>query len=484
MTVKRLIPFMPQGTDNLLIQSAVAPTDRARRAWQAWTEQRPLEEASWGEVRMLPSIVARGQELGIRHDLLPRLDGIRRFVWAKSQKQLLAARPIFEPLIAHGVPIMLLKGAAMIATYPVSMGRRFMRDVDVLVPPERIDEATDLIDLAGWRNPLYTSMEQARLLHLDRAHALEFKGPNGGAIDLHRYALAPNFCAGDDDSLWARAVTGQFLGLPCLRPASEHLLVASLEHSFRRDPDQVLDWSLDAAHLIGDATLDWAQVIETTLRRNLAVPVEARLRYLSEQCGLAVPESVLVELEPLSRDPVFVEEYLANQYGGLKLPGARQRARIRAQYKRVDLRYSGPDQGMPYRFSQRKPQICLSANNRRIDIMLPDANIRRARIEIDAAVDLNSGWVCKVNCGAVLLQYLVGGSSLFSRLRRLMHAGIAIDKRIFEAQRTDKVSLFIVPRSRRRIPEVPLNVECTAELDRSSTLLIKLHLKKDNWQLK
>jgi hypothetical protein len=78
---------MPQGASDLLIQSAIAPAEQARRAWQAWTAQRSLDDASWAEVRMLPSVTARALELGIARDLLPRLDGIRRFCLGRKPEE-------------------------------------------------------------------------------------------------------------------------------------------------------------------------------------------------------------------------------------------------------------------------------------------------------------------------------------------------------------------------------------------------------------
>ncbi|MDD5364666.1 MAG: nucleotidyltransferase family protein [Gallionellaceae bacterium] len=476
MTDRRLLAFVPQGSDSLLIQAAVAPADLARAAWQAWTAQRSLDEARWAEVRMLPSVAARAAELAIQADLLPRLDGIRRFVWAGSQKQMLAARPILARLGAQGIPFMLLKGAALIAAYPATTGRRFLRDVDILVPAERTAEAVDLISAAGWRNAFFENVEEARLIGLARTHALEFKGPEGGEVDLHRFALAPNFCAGDDDLLWSRAETASFLGLPCLRPALEDLLVTTLEHSFRRDPDQVLDWSLDAAHLIGNPRLDWQAVVEAALRRRLAVPVEARLRYLGRQCGLAVPDAVLTALEPQSREPVFVAESLANHFGGLKLPGATQRAHVRAQRRRAEIWCASAQEAASDWPVRTRPEVRLSGQGRRVDIGLPDGDIRRLRIQINAESVPTPHWTCRIHCGAISLSRLVGGNGPIDRLRRRWQAGFRLDRRLFSAQRTNDLTLFILPRWQRHTDVLPSVMDCTAELTRSRTLVVRLRL--------
>lgn len=467
MTDRRLRPFVPQGSDSLLIQAAIAPADRARVAWHAWAGQRPLDEARWAEVRMLPSVAARAGELSIAADLLPRLDGIRRFVWAGSQKQMLAARPIVARLIEHGVPVMLLKGGALSAAYPAALGRRFLRDVDILVPADRVAEAAGLIAAAGWRNPLYPDLDEALLLGLARSHALAFQGGDKGEIDLHRFALAPNFCAGDDDDLWARARPADFLGLACRVPAAEDLLVTTLEHSFRRDPDQVLDWTLDAARLIADPALDWDRVVATTRRRQLSVPVEARLRYLAEQCGQAVPGAVLAGLAPHSRDPVFVAESLANHLDAVQSEGRVKRALTRARRRRAELAAARPAA------APDGPAVRTVLGGRRIDVRLPLAEVRAVRVDIDDREAPALDWRCWVHAGVILLGRAVGGGGWRARLRRLVQPRIAIERAWFDAQATGDLTLYLQPRGDRPVPA--LAVDCTSER-RGDLLVIRLRL--------
>lgn len=478
MTVRQLARFMPQGASDLLIQSAISPPEQARRAWQAWAARRSLDDASWAEVRMLPSVVARARELGIAPDLLPRLDGIRRFVWAGSQKKLLAARPVLERLASNGLSPLLLKGAAMIAANPAIAGRRFLRDVDILVPPDRAMEAVALINRAGWRNRRYPTSEEAALLGLATKHAVAFHGPAGGAIDLHHYALEPNCLPGDDDRLRARAADAKFFDIPCKRPAREDLLLHVLEHSFRRDPDQVLDWSLDAAQLIGAGSLDWDIVVGESLRRSLAVPVEARLRYLGESCGLVVPESVLAALEPAGNDPVFVDEYRARQFGGLNPWRTERGALARGQRRRAEIALAVNPPREPDKALRGAPQVRQSVGGRRIDILLPDGELRKARIYIDAAADLADNWKCLVSCGMLRLRSFRGGQGRWARLLRRLLADVPIDLQLFAAQRTENLSLYVL---RRRVTTDAWHgvaVECTAALKPSHILAVTLRLSR------
>lgn len=478
MTVRQLTHFMPQGASDLLIQSAISPPEQARRAWRVWAARRSLDDASWAEVRMLPSVAARARELGIAPDLLPRLDGIRRFVWAGSQTKLLAARPVLERLAANGLSPLLLKGAAMIAAFRGMAGRRFLRDVDILVPPDRAMDAVALINRMGWRNHRYPTAEEAALLCLATSHAVAFHGPDSGEIDLHQYALEPNCLPGDDDGLRARAVDARFFDIPCKRLAHEDLLLNVLEHSFRRDPDQVLDWSLDAAQLISADSLDWDIVVGESLRRNIAVPVEARLRYLGESCGLVVPESVLTALEAVSRDPVFVDEYRARQFSGLNPWRTERRARARGRRRRTELGLAANIPGKPGRALRAAPDVRESVGGRRIDILLPDAELREARIQIDVAAGLADNWKCLVSCGMLRLRSFRGGDGRWARLRRRLLANVPIDLRLFAAQRTESLSLLVLRRRVRTEAWHDVAVECTATLQPGHVLAVTLRLSR------
>jgi hypothetical protein len=471
MTVRRLQGLMPAGLNHLLIQSAIAPAGQAADAWGKWSASRSLDEAGWAEVRLLPTIAARSDELGIAPELLPRLDGIRRFVWAKSQKQMIAARPLLELFSARGISLLLLKGAAVMASNREVMGQRFLRDVDLLVPWGQAVEAVRLAVEAGWKNPFYTTFEEAAHLGLERMHALEFKGGNGGEVDLHRHALAPNFLPGDDDGLWERSSKTFFLNLPCRIPSVEDHLVHALEHSVRRDPDRVLDWAVDASRLIDGGQVDWELVQKIVMDRGLAVPVEARLRYLREACAVDVPTEVVDWLSRYSMDRVYINEYLSQQFGGLKMPGHRRRARIRAAMRRArevlsrKKKMPGPDVPSALDVGQK-------LDGRRIDLSLPNSSTRKLRIRIRPALPVLEGWRCLVHCGPVRLSSFSSGESLWAKIQRFFYSRVTIQDVLLQAQETRQVSLYLDFRGSGGSTVSPPVVECTAkEMDDESIQL-------------
>lgn len=463
---------MPRGSDSLLIQAAISPTDQARRAWRDWITRRALDQASWAEVRLLPSIAARARELDIAVEHVPRLDGIRRFVWSKTQQQMMAARPALVALAGHGLTPMPLKGAAVIASGVASMAQRYVRDIDLLVPAERLGQAIPLLGEAGWRCPFYPALDEALSLGLAKSHAIQFIKTGGGELDLHAYALAPNPFPGDDDDLWARAVDGLYLNVPCKLPCREDLLVNTLEHSFRRDPDRVLDWSVDAARVIEAGGIDWRLVADCALERSLAVPVEARLRYLREVCGLvSIPESALEALQPMCADGVFIDECLANQYGGLKLPGARNRARLRALTRRARRHRPPPN---PPAGTAAGPVVTRIAGGKRIDIQLGTRPVDTVRIQAMPGPSFPEKWHVRVTCGAIQITRLAGGAGLMPRFLRWIKSRFSLDPAWFQAQETDTLSLLLDWKESGAESPRPL-FDCQAEVE-GRRLWIRLRL--------
>ncbi|MBK1668951.1 hypothetical protein CKO28_13010 [Rhodovibrio sodomensis] len=100
----------------------------------------------------------------VRHGLLdqvpdaPRrhLDGMARFAAKQHTDVMAEVRRIRDVFGAHGLPVVLMKGAAYVATdSPAAEGRTF-EDIDLLVPEARIAEAEAALTAAGWTRPPLT----------------------------------------------------------------------------------------------------------------------------------------------------------------------------------------------------------------------------------------------------------------------------------------------------------------------------------------
>ena len=287
-----------------LLHAAVSEPEVARAAWAEWIAGRSLDDVSWEELRLLGAIAGRGEVLDVAPAQRPRLDGIRRFVWTRTQLKLAAALPILRQLAASGVPCCLLKGAALIAGGHLAAGERFIRDVDLLVPRSRLADAVAVLFAAGWRPERYASLEEVFSLGFPRCHALAFRSRDHpeGEIDLHLSAVELNRFPKSDDALWSRAVQTRLFGLTASVPAPEDLLCTALVHSYLSDRSEGHDWAVDAVALARRPGFDWSILVDESHRRGVDALVGARLQSLRAMRALRLPPGVERELDGTQPD--------------------------------------------------------------------------------------------------------------------------------------------------------------------------------------
>ena len=282
-----------------LLHAAVSEPEIAREAWGRWILGRSLEDVSWQELRLLGAVAGRAELLGVTPEQRPRLDGIRRFIWTRTQLKMAAALPVLRQLGGRGVPFCLLKGAALIAGGHLAAGERFIRDVDVLVARSRLAEAVEILFSAGWKPEHYASPEEVFSLGFPRRHALAFRSQDhpGDEIDLHLSASELGRFPKSDDGLWSRARETRLFGLTAFVPAPEDLLCIALVHSYLSDRTEEHDWAVDAVALARRPGFDWRVLASESHRRGVDALVCARLQSLRAMRALALPEDALRELE-------------------------------------------------------------------------------------------------------------------------------------------------------------------------------------------
>ncbi len=294
-----------------LLQAAVSGPDCAAQAWAEWIASHTIDEVSWEELRLLGAIAGRIEELRVGAAERPRLEGIRRFIWAGTQMKIAAALPVLRSWAKREIPFALLKGVALIAGGFLTAGERFVRDVDVLVPRDRIVEAVEALLAAGWKAERYTSLDEIFSLGFPRCHALGFHSPDDpdDEIDLHLSAVELNRFVASDAALWSRVTEKRLFDLTALVPKAEHLLCICLMHSYLSDRPRGLDWAIDARVLARREDFDWPLFFEESHRRGADVLVRKRIRKLVALGAISLPESAQRQLDRIGGERAFIREF-------------------------------------------------------------------------------------------------------------------------------------------------------------------------------
>jgi len=98
-----------------LLRAILLPDDRWQAAWLRWRAGADLDRLAPGAFRLMPLLYQRLRAAGWDEPWMGRLQGIHRHTWARNQMLLRDAADAARSLHQAGVPVMLIKGAAMIS---------------------------------------------------------------------------------------------------------------------------------------------------------------------------------------------------------------------------------------------------------------------------------------------------------------------------------------------------------------------------------
>ena len=213
-------------------------------------------------------------------------------------------RETLTQLQAAGIPVVLLKGAALAASVYPSFTERPMADADLLVRPEDGARAYEVIRAAGWgecSNPVL-----GRLLE-GHHHLPAFVDGRGTEVRLELHTgLIPgeNPFVLPTDEYWAAARPARDEYAGALVPAPAYLLLHACIHFAWSHTFHFGAWRTfrDAGELIAGSRIDWDQFVELATRSRGASACYWTLRLASRLSGTPVPDSVLARLRPPSPD--------------------------------------------------------------------------------------------------------------------------------------------------------------------------------------
>lgn len=292
----RMDAWYPEAGMEDLLRAVVTDDDRWRESWTRWRESAVLENLPPAAFRLLPLLYRRLRSERIADPWMGKLLGIYRHTWARNQILLRDAAQAASALRDAEIPVMLLKGAAMILSQYHDAGLCPAVDMDILVPDTEISAAIRCLRRAGFSpTGRYEGDIPERFLRIGFSHAL--RSLRGNETDLHWHMLNIRSFAGADESFWRRAVRADFSGLPVLLPSATDLLLTTCLHGMCWSDTSSLRWVADACTLIRRESIDWERIAACARWRDVALPLRLSLEYLRSGLGLAVPEETLRSIQ-------------------------------------------------------------------------------------------------------------------------------------------------------------------------------------------
>ena len=208
--------------------------DAADGAFRTLTDGLDLDTANQNYLLMLSCLgFTKGWDR-FPPEMVPRLKGIHRYHQAHISMGIPWLVRQLRTLTDEGIPVMLLKGVAMLACY--APGRpRIMYDYDLAVPEGQFDRALELLLYNG--NRLGWKAMHSTALSGERDH-----------LDLHRWIFKLHNDQFSD--VWKRAESFHFYGVDVRVPAQEDMFVhlldtQSLNYIWDESPTRRLQWLYD-----------------------------------------------------------------------------------------------------------------------------------------------------------------------------------------------------------------------------------------------
>lgn len=222
-------------------------------------------------------------ETGVPDAVAARL---RRVLAANTARNALILRElecILSALEARGIAPLLLKGAAHLVggLYPAP-GVRFLTDIDLLLPSDRLWDAAVAVQRIGFVAPPRHAIVELEHHHLPRMR----HGISGVAVELHRRVFDPDAAVIPLAAFWDTARPAPFRGRNVLLPgptaaAAQNIAHAQISHDLRREDYVEIRQLLELALLCGreGPAIDWSEIeagfkqagCEHALQDNLAI---------------------------------------------------------------------------------------------------------------------------------------------------------------------------------------------------------------------
>jgi hypothetical protein len=240
-------------------------------------------------------------------ELLPKWvrEGLRTAYYQAAASNALLYEELAEILCAFhgaGIPVILLKGAALAQGTYGSVALRPMSDLDILVRGETMSRAEGLLAQKG-----YTVLQGA---HSHLRH-MTFKNTDRATqtlVEIHSHIVSSPYYrqAIPEPWLWQDPAGLSIDGVPALTLSPEATIVHSCLHFLDHIAVQgTLLWLCDIAEVVQRKNVDWDRLTRAIGELRIALPVRSLLETCQETLGLSPPEHALDRIRALR--PGFVE---------------------------------------------------------------------------------------------------------------------------------------------------------------------------------
>ncbi len=189
-----------------------------------------------------------------------------------------------------GICVVPLKGVALAQSLYGDVAARVCVDIDILVPPENLDQTIALLLASGYRaEPNDPYLSKLALRH-GRHFSLVREG-RGASFLLEVHWILVQHSSKNHEAvrdLWAEARPHDFFGAPAFSLSPEweflYLSIHAVDHEWRS-----LKWLIDIHEAASSSPIDWQKVAKKAEQFDLSLPIRQTLSVSSVLLGTPLP---------------------------------------------------------------------------------------------------------------------------------------------------------------------------------------------------
>jgi|GEM_PF-3451639 len=332
--------WIPEPHQQQLLQCALGKGSQALAEWERWMSRiGSVERADPSCQRLLPLVTwnleRQGWKGGMERDILY---GTLKKTWFQNQLILHHIHRLAGGFSSRGIPLIFLKGAAMITGYYPLPRLRPMGDIDVLVPRHQLKAADRILRNLRWIPADRLVLPRENSVQRILFNACAYAHPEGLRCDLHWNLLKHYNFPGADGEVWHSPRKARVKGRQLLTLRPEDQLLHILEHALYWKQTRPVHWVADALMVLRSCPrLDRAYFFSRVGRVYLEPLVREMLRYLREYFPGDFPSGFRLPLRP---SPPAGTELKLYRNLGYKNPGWWRRAnRYRLRIRMVKKEY-------------------------------------------------------------------------------------------------------------------------------------------------
>jgi hypothetical protein len=298
--------LLPDEATLALLQAILlSDHQQAKESLLRWQALIPFDDIPYGQLSLMGELASVIDIIDPNYRDRARLMGLKKYVWSNNIRILHPVLPVLDACVQHAITPVLIKGGGVIAADSTHIHRRFIRDLDLLVPESQMVQVSKILVKEGWRPTSGRIPGAIRAQSFDREMTDQQGARYRVEIDLHRSVLHLGRNGDADHAFFSRTLPAQFFGRSVQILHHQDWALVSLMHGGVYSESPNFAWLIDAIRAMRSPSFCADDLVKVLADRSLTTACQPLVKYLADNFGLDLP--------PLTTPQTLIASFLFDQ---------------------------------------------------------------------------------------------------------------------------------------------------------------------------